>query len=272
MSSPALPFAELLERQGMGACCAELYQAPAVDWLLDGRLHPGGDRLTLRAAALAGIGPGSRVLDVASGDGTSALLLARELGAEVVGVELSEEAVAAAREAAVDEGLEGRVSFEAGEATSLPLPDASFDAVLCECSLCLFEEKSTAASEMARVLRPAAAVVIADVTADRERLPPLLRSAAARLACVGDALSVEGYERLLRGEGLTIERVEPCDDALAAMADRVNARLRAARILRVPALEPYRADLEAAVELSRLARQAIADGVVGYALIVARHR
>jgi arsenite methyltransferase len=64
--------------------------------------------------------------------------------------------------------------------------------------------------------------------------------------------------------------VEPWDDALAATADRVDARLRAARILRVPALEPYRADLEAAVELSRLARQAIADGVLGYAIIVTR--
>lgn len=272
MSSRALPFAELLEREGVGACCAELYQAPAVRWLLDGQLHPGGEALTLRAAALAGIGPDSRVLDVASGAGTSALRLARELGAEVVGVELAEGAVAAAREAAKEAGLEGRVSFEEGDAASLPLPDASFDAVLCECSLCLFEDKRAVVRDIARVLRPGGAAAIADVTADRERLPAPLRSATARLACVGAALPVEGYGRLLHEAGLDVERVEQRDDALAAMAERVDARLRAARILRVPALEPYRSDLHAAIELSRLAQQAIADGMLGYALVVARRR
>jgi arsenite methyltransferase len=270
MSAPATPFAELIERQGVGACCAELYQAPAVRWLLDGRLHPGGERLTLRGAELAGVGPGSRVLDVASGDGATVLLLARETGARVVGVELGEGAVAGARAAAAEAGLDGQVSFQTGDATALPLPDASIDALLCECSLCLFEDKPRAVSEMARVLRPAGRVAIADVTADRERLPAPLRSVAARVACVGDALPLEGYERLLEAAGLQVEHVERHDEALAAMADRVDARLRAARMLRVPDLEPYRPGLEAAVELSRLAQEAIAHGTLGYALVVAR--
>jgi arsenite methyltransferase len=272
VSASATPFAELLERQDVGACCAELYQAPAVRWLLDGRLHPGGEALTLRAAELAGVGHGSRVLDVASGAGASALLLARETGARLVGVELGEGAVAGARAAAEEAGLEGRVSFHTGDATALPLPDAAVDVVLCECSLCLFEDKSRAVSEMGRVLRPAGRVAIADVTADRERLPAPLRSAAARVACVGDALPLEGYERLLEAAGLQVEQVERHDGALAEMADRVDGRLRAARMLRVPVLEPYRSDLEAAVELSRLAQKAIAEGTLGYALVVARHR
>jgi arsenite methyltransferase len=272
VSPAATPFAELLDSRGVGACCAELYQAAAVRWLLDGQLHPGGEALTLRAAALAGVGRGSRVLDVASGAGASALLLARETGARVVGVELGEGAVAGARMAAEETGLDERVSFKTGDATALPLPDAAFDAVLCECSLCLFEDKSRAVYEMARVLRPAGSVAIADVTADRERLPTPLRSAAARVTCVGDALPLEGYERLLEAAGLDVEHVERHDDALAEMADRVDSRLRAARMLRVPALDSYRSDLEAAVELSRLAQEAIAEGTLGYALVVARRR
>ncbi|MDQ3675423.1 MAG: methyltransferase type 11, partial [Actinomycetota bacterium] len=86
MTASSDPFAGLLEGEFAG-CCAELYEQPAVQWLLDGQLHPGGRELTLRAARLAQIGAGSRVLDVASGSGATALLLAGELGAEVVGVE-----------------------------------------------------------------------------------------------------------------------------------------------------------------------------------------
>ncbi|MBA2566526.1 MAG: hypothetical protein H0V08_01840, partial [Thermoleophilaceae bacterium] len=60
--------------------CASIYESEPVGWLLDGQLHPGGEALTRRTAQLAGIGAGDRVLDVASGRGDTARLLARELG------------------------------------------------------------------------------------------------------------------------------------------------------------------------------------------------
>jgi|SRR5215207_1382494 len=267
MSTPTVPFADLLG--DFAACCARLYEAPAVRWLLDGQLHPGGEQLTLRAAELAGIGPGSHALDVASGAGTTALLLARELGAEVVGVELGAEAVAQARAAAAQAGLDAAVSFVTGDAAALPLADAGVDAVLCECSLCLFEDKQATVREMARVLRPGGRIVIADVTADRGRLPAPLASLAARVACVADALPLDGCAQLMRRAGLDVASVERHDDALRTMVDRAEARLRAARILRVAALEPYRSELDTAVELARLAQRAIVDGALGYALTAA---
>jgi ubiquinone/menaquinone biosynthesis C-methylase UbiE len=241
-----------------------------VRWLLDGKLHPGGTELTRRLAQLAGIGHGSRVLDVASGTGTTALLLARELGAEVVGVELGEEAVAEARAGAAEAGLDGSVSFAGGDAAALPLDDASVDAVLCECSLCLFEDKQVAVREMARVLRPGGSVAIADVTVERDSLPAELLSAASRVACIADALPLEGYELLLREAGLHVKWVEQRYDAIAAMADTIEGRLRAARIMRVPGLEPLRPELDGVVGLARLAKRALADRQLGYALIVAR--
>ena len=50
----------LLPDDELKACCAKLYESDAVLWLLDGELHPGGKRLTLRLAELAGIAPGQR--------------------------------------------------------------------------------------------------------------------------------------------------------------------------------------------------------------------
>jgi SAM-dependent methyltransferase len=70
----------------------------------------------------AGVGRGTRLLDVGCGGGT-ALMLAREVGAEVSGLDGSEALVAIARER-----LPG-ARLEVGEMEDLPFMDASFDVV-----------------------------------------------------------------------------------------------------------------------------------------------
>jgi arsenite methyltransferase len=247
------------------ACCAQLYESDAVRWLLDGELHPGGERLTLRLAELAGVAPGRRVVDIACGSGDTALLLARELGCEAVGVDLGARAIAQARHAA---GAGERVSFLVGDAEALPLPDAGFDVALSECSLCTFPDKPRAIAEMARVVRAGGTIAIADVTADLDALPAALRTAAAQVACVADARSADEYVALLRDAGCRPLAIEPHDAELRAMADRVEARLRVARMVAPPGEQRERAGDAAA--LARLAIDAITRGSLGYALITAR--
>ena len=87
--SAGFPELPPLDLEGdLKACCARLYESEAARWLLDGELHPGGSSATLRLAELAGIVPGTRVVDVACGTGETARLLARELAADTVGVDL----------------------------------------------------------------------------------------------------------------------------------------------------------------------------------------
>lgn len=109
-----------------------------VRWLLGGELHPGGEATTRRALELIGLGPGERLLDIASGAGSSTLLAATEIGCEVVGVDYGAAAISGAQAAAEQRGVQERVSFVRGDAEALPFPDGEFDAVLCECSLCTF--------------------------------------------------------------------------------------------------------------------------------------
>ena len=246
-------------------CCAQLYESDAVRWLLDDQLHPGGERLTLRLAQLAGVASGARVVDVACGSGGTALLLARQLGCEAVGVDLGARAIAHARRAA---GAGERVSFLIGDAEALPLPDLGFDVALCECSLCTFPDKPRAIAEMARVVHAGGTIAIADVTADLAALPVALRSAAARVACVADARSAEEYVALLRDAGCEPLAIEPHDAELRAMADRVEARLRVARMVAPPGEQRER--IREAATLARMAIEAIAEGSLGYALITAR--
>ena len=248
------------------ASCAAAYAHPGVRWLLGGELHPGGPATTRRALELAGLRPGQRMLDVASGSGASALLAAGELGATAVGVEYGEEAVASARDAAAAAGLGDRVEFASGDAEALPVEDGSLDVVLCECSLCTFPDKRRAVEEMRRALRPGGRLALTDVVAEQDRLPAELRGGLATIACVGEALSAEGYERLLADAGFEPIVAESRDADAARLAERVSDRLRGARLLGLGALAELPLPLEEAIAMVGLAREAIADGSLGYAI------
>ncbi len=253
----------------MKEACAAAYASPAVRWLLDGELHPGGETTTRRALELIGVRPGERLLDVASGTGTSALLAAREYGCLVAGVEYGERAVVDAQRAADAAGLCDRVGFIVGDAVALPFDDDQFDAVLCECSLCLFEDKPRAMAEIRRVLRPSGRLALCDVVVDRPRLPPKLDVALATVACIGEALSRDGYEALLTNAGLRVTAIESRDEDAGLLAERVLDRLRGARVLGLdrPAGSPIATG--EAIELVQAARRAIAQGALGYAILAA---
>src|SRR6266403_1404088 len=77
-------------------------------------------RWRARAADLARVGPGGRVLDVATGTGDLAVELRRRVGpeGEVVGTDFSEEMLARARQKAAAGGLD--IVFEWGNALELP--------------------------------------------------------------------------------------------------------------------------------------------------------
>src|SRR5438132_11163675 len=77
-----------------------------------------------RAADLAAVGPGDRVLDIATGTGDLAIQLKRRVGngGEVIGSDFSERMLEIARAKAPE------LTFEHGNALDLPYDDDSFDA------------------------------------------------------------------------------------------------------------------------------------------------
>src|SRR5438445_9666264 len=86
-------------------------------------------RWRARAADLARVGPGSRVLDVATGTGDLAIELARRVspGGEVLGGDFSEAMLSRARaKAAVADLREVKPRFEWADALELPYDDDSF--------------------------------------------------------------------------------------------------------------------------------------------------
>lgn len=251
------------------ACCAAAYSSDVVALLLGASYHPGGTTLTRRLADGLALTPGARVLDVASGRGTTALLLAGTHGVEVDGVDYSAANTALAQGAAQAAGLAGKARFTTGDAERLPYPDGVFDAVLCECALCTFPDKARAAAEFARVLKPGGRLGITDVTVEPARLPPELISLGARIACIADARPLDEYSEILAAAGLRTQRTERHDPALLRMVDQIEARLNLLRMTAPARLTDAGVDLDAAPAVLAAARTAVADGVLGYALLIA---
>jgi demethylmenaquinone methyltransferase/2-methoxy-6-polyprenyl-1,4-benzoquinol methylase len=127
-------------------------------------LHHGWRR---RAADLAALAAGSRVLDVAAGTGDLTIELARRVGpdGEAVGCDFSEDMLARARRKAPE------LRFELGDALALDYADGEFDAATVGFAARNFSDLERGLSEMVRVVRPGGRVVILDFTTPRR--PPL---------------------------------------------------------------------------------------------------
>lgn len=252
------------------ACCAASYGTDLVALLLGDAYHPGGLTLTRQLADLLALTGDERVLDVASGRGTTALMLAGDYGVRVDGVDLSATNVARAQGTADARGLTGRVVFATGDAEALPYPDATFDAVVCECAFCTFPDKPTAATELARVLRPGGRLGLTDVVADPGRLPAELTGLTAWVACIADARPAAEYAAILTHAGLSVTHIAPHNAALRRMIDQIEARLAMVRLTNRHRAEAFGVDFDRAPTVLAAALAAVADGVLGYATLTAR--
>ena len=109
--------------------------------------------------ARLGVTPGMKVLDLGCGDGTTALPLAR-LGADVLGVDIASNLVAAGNRRVEAEGLTN-CRFQEGDASHLDdLADDTFDLVVSIFGAMFAPRPSDVAKEMVRVTRPAGRVIM----------------------------------------------------------------------------------------------------------------
>ena len=115
------------------------------------QFHTRGPAATAELAALTGIGANTSVLDVGSGVGGPALLLAATYGCRVTGVDLSEPFVDAARY--LTERTAGQVSFQTASALELPFDDGRFDVVLLQHVAMNISDRARLYREIRRVLK-----------------------------------------------------------------------------------------------------------------------
>ena len=106
-----------------------------------------------------GITKGLKVLDLGCGDGTTAIPAAKR-GADVLGVDIAANLVAAGNKRAEDFGL-GNCRFQEGDACDMKgVPDRSFDLVVSIFGAMFAPKPFDAAKEMVRVTRPGGRIVM----------------------------------------------------------------------------------------------------------------
>ena len=107
------------------------------------------------------LAPGTRVLDVAAGNGNATLAAARRFCA-VTSTDYVDALLDRGRARAAAEGL--NVAFQGADAEALPFADASFDAVLSTFGVMFTPNQPRAAGELLRVCRPGGVIGLSNWT------------------------------------------------------------------------------------------------------------
>jgi len=126
-----------------------------------------------------GIAKGLKILDLGCGDGTTAIPAA-QLGAQVLGVDIASNLVAAGNQRAKELGL-ANCRFQEGDATNLKqLPDHTFDLVISIFGAMFAPKPNDVAKEMVRVTRPGGRIVMGNwIAGDPTLVAQILKISSA---------------------------------------------------------------------------------------------
>lgn len=129
------------------------------------QFHVGGAAASRKLAARAELREGISVLDVGSGLGGPARLLAGEFGADVTGIDLTPGFCRIARQLSVHARYDEATRFCAGDAVMLPFADDSFDVIWTEHVAMNIGDRDALYRELRRVARPGGVLALYDVVA-----------------------------------------------------------------------------------------------------------
>ena len=170
--------------------------------------------------ALASLKEGEVVLDLGSGAGFDCFLAVAKVGSKgkVIGVDMTPEMVEKARNNAKKSAVEN-VKFRLGEIENLPVKDNSVDVVISNCVINLSADKSRVFQEIHRVLRPGGRIAISDIALLKELPGKIRESIEAYVGCVGGAMLIEEYKRIVEAATLKDVRVTAKESSVCISFD-----------------------------------------------------
>lgn len=199
------------------ACClAEAMPSHLAELLKD--IHPEvKDRFYGCGSPIPPALGGATVLDLGSGSGRDCFMLSRLVGEKgrVIGLDMTDEQLAVARKhvgfhaekfgykKTNTEFVQGYIEDLAGAG----IADSSVDLVISNCVLNLSPDKARVFKEIFRVLKPGGELYFSDVFADRRIPKPLATDPVLLGECLGGALYIEDFRRIMAQSGCLDARV-----------------------------------------------------------------
>ncbi len=158
--------------------------------------------------ALASLKEGEVVLDLGSGAGLDCFLSAAKVGprGRVIGVDMTPGMIERAVKNAEKNGFEN-VEFRLGEIEDLPVEDNSVDVVISNCVINLSVDKPRVFQEIYKVLKPGGRIAISDIALLKELPKEIQESVGAYVGCVGGAILVDEYKKIVEASGLKDVRI-----------------------------------------------------------------
>ncbi len=192
---------------------------------------------------------GRTVLDLGCGTGRDAYIVSKLVGPEgtSIGVDMTDEQLAIARRH-VDSQTRRfgfsrpNVEFRQGYIEDLQgvgIEDGSIDVVISNCVINLSPDKRRVFAEILRVLKPGGELCFSDIFASRRVPPSLARDPVLRGECLGGAMYIEDFRRLLCDLGCPDYRVtsdrpitldDPHIEAKAGMIEFTSKTIRAFKL------------------------------------------
>jgi len=157
-------------------------------------------------SALAGIKKGDTVVDLGSGAGFDAFIVAPIVtgSGKVIGVDLSTDMLDLARKNAI-KGNYQHVEFVKGDIENLPLSDEIADHIISNCVINLSLHKDKVYQEAFRVLKKGGRLSVSDIVLEKE-LPD------GHIACVSGAEKLDEYLKYLEDAGFSDIKIESKSD------------------------------------------------------------
>lgn len=206
---------------------------------------------------------GAHILDLGSGSGQDAYLLAQLVGehGSVTGVDATREQLAIAERhldwhRARFGYAKGNVRFVDGDIEKLDtlgLPEGYFDVIVSNCVINLVADKPAVFAAAHRLLKPGGELYFADVYADRRVPAALLDDPVLHGECLSGALYWGDFDRLAKAAGFADPRLvsdRPLaigDPAIAAKLDGIGFHSATYRLFKLDGLEPQCEDYGQAV-------------------------
>jgi arsenite methyltransferase len=174
--------------------------------------------------ALGDIRAGEYVVDCGSGAGVDALIAASLVGptGRVIGVDMTPEMLAKARQSASDAGL-ANVEFREGVLERLPVETDWADVVISNGVLNLVPDKGAALAEMHRVLRVGGRLQITDIVLDRSVSAASKQDVSLWTGCIAGGLLADELVELVGDAGFLDIEVIPGGDVFADAPQHSNA-------------------------------------------------